>query len=718
MHLKRLELVGFKSFAEKTILEFPAGVTAIVGPNGSGKSNIIDSIRWLLGEREAKNVRGLKAEDLIFAGTNSRPRLSLGQVTLVFNNANQFFPVDYNEVAVRRRVSRDGTSDYFLNEAQVRLKDIIDFFAKARLGTKGFSIINQGDSDVFVRSTPQERRVMLEEMLGLRQYQLKKHDAMNKLKSTRINLDKALALLEEMMPHLRMLRRQTSRWEKQESLEKELRELEDKYFIHKYQAIISEGKDVKPELESINNAISQKTKELKELQERVRGVEKETPAESENFEKAREQRRELDESKSKLQKEFGRLEAQLEFYSEKNESMIDPEKMIDFLDSSRSSIEQLLDEEDMYEIKSFLTEYVQEIDALMNSKGSLEDDEKIEVIEKAKKRIDNEIEALDEKIKQLSESEHKQASHYQSFNKTLRAAFEEFEAKKDEISRLEGQKNKITIEQERMIMHREELEKELRQAGRTLEEFKEKQLSEQTDISSTERVIYKLRSELASIGEVDQAVVQEATETEERFTFMKGQSEDLEKALHDLEELINELDYKIHSEFQRAMKKINDEFESHFKMMFGGGTAKMTVQKSSTKVNVTEDGEIITQSEEGDQKHAYDHGGIEIDIAIPQKRVKGLDMLSGGEKSLVSIAALFALISVSPPPFLVLDEVDAALDEQNTRRFASLVKDYGKKTQFVIVTHNRATMEAAEILYGVTMEEDGVSKVLSMKLDG
>ena len=110
--------------------------------------------------------------------------------------------------------------------------------------------------------------------------------------------------------------------------------------------------------------------------------------------------------------------------------------------------------------------------------------------------------------------------------------------------------------------------------------------------------------------------------------------------------------------------------------------------------------------------------GIELEVSLPRKKIKGLEMLSGGEKSLVSIAALFALISVSPPPFLVLDEVDAALDERNTKRFAELIKNFSRKTQFVLVTHNRATMEAASVLYGVTMEEDGVSKVLSLKLEG
>lgn len=167
MFLKSLELNGFKSFASKAVLEFPRGITAIVGPNGSGKSNIIDAIRWLLGEREAKNLRGDKIENLIFAGTPKKSRAGMAQVSLNFDNNSKLggdefeaCPVgfaladSFGEISIIRRVARDGISQYFLNKSEVRLKDIVDFFAKARLGTKGLTIINQGSSDLFVRVTP------------------------------------------------------------------------------------------------------------------------------------------------------------------------------------------------------------------------------------------------------------------------------------------------------------------------------------------------------------------------------------------------------------------------------------------------------------------------------------------------------------------------------------------------------------------------------------
>src|SRR5581483_4553560 len=242
--LKRLELNGFKSFAGKTVLEFPAGIVAIVGPNGSGKSNVVDSLRWLLGEREAKNLRGGKVEDLIFAGTPKRARVGVATASLHFENKNKFFPVDFEEVVVSREIRRDGASKYFLNRSEILLRDLVDFFAKARLGSRGLIIIGQGDSDLFIRSTPMERREMIEEILGLREYQLKKADAERRLKNSRINLDKTRALIEEIVPHLRSLKRQTNRWERRGALEEELRGLEDQFFGSQLSEIASRQKVV------------------------------------------------------------------------------------------------------------------------------------------------------------------------------------------------------------------------------------------------------------------------------------------------------------------------------------------------------------------------------------------------------------------------------------------------------------------------------------------
>ncbi|MEK7144096.1 MAG: AAA family ATPase, partial [Patescibacteria group bacterium] len=188
------------------------------------------------------------------------------------------------------------------------------------------------------------------------------------------------------------------------------------------------------------------------------------------------------------------------------------------------------------------------------------------------------------------------------------------------------------------------------------------------------------------------------------------------KASVDLKNLIGDLSEKIHIEFDRSLKLINEEFNNYFKLMFGGGQAKLKLKTQNQKIKAEgEENEENFKEENSEEKELKI--GVEIDLGLPKKRVTGLDMLSGGEKTLVSIAALFALISVSPPPFLVLDEIDAALDESNSKRFADLIGEFSKKTQFIIVTHNRSTMEAADVLYGITVAEDGTSKVLSLKFE-
>ena len=216
--LKRLELSGFKSFAQKTVLEFPAGVVAVVGPNGSGKSNVADALRWLLGEREAKQLRGEKIENLIFSGTPKKSAMGLAQAAICFDNKSRWLPVDFEEVVLTRKVDRSGVSEFFLNQELVRLKDVVELLAKSRLGARGLTIVSQGESDIFVRSSPLERRQMIEEIIGLKEFRLKKSQSEHRLENTIINLEKIKAMIEELEPHLKMLRRQTSKWEKRSEL--------------------------------------------------------------------------------------------------------------------------------------------------------------------------------------------------------------------------------------------------------------------------------------------------------------------------------------------------------------------------------------------------------------------------------------------------------------------------------------------------------------------
>ncbi len=724
MFLKRLELNGFKSFAQKTVLEFPTGITAIVGPNGSGKSNLIDAIRWLLGEREAKNLRGAKAEDLIFAGTPKKPRASMAQAGLYFDNNKGFFPVDFSEVSVTRRITRDGNSQYFLNKSNTRLKDIIDFFARSRLGVRGLTIINQGGSDLFVRASPEERRIMIEEILGLREYQIKKSEAERKLKNTDINLDKIKAVINEIVPHLKILRRQTAKWEKRSETEKELKDLENNYFSFKLSGIKKSLIDFDPDLNELEGQIIEKQKELNGLKENIKKLEPKN-CEQDNIRLIKRRQGELLFQRSEIQKEFGRLEVKIELLGDLKNSVksFKIEDTLNLINGIKKSLNIGLSYSDFEKFKKIIEDLIVKIEQFLSQKNDLRSEEirskEIKEFENFKIDLIDKLALIDKDLRLLTKSEQEITDNLESFNKDFQKAFEIKEIKKEEINDLESKKNRIIFEKEKLNLKFSDLKEQIFQIGRSIEEFKTGGTvsSQFQDLENVEQRMFKLRAYLASIGEIDKSLIKEAIETEAHYNFLINQSKDLEKALIDLNNLISELSEKIHFKFNNSLKTVNEEFNKFFRLMFGGGFASLKIKNQKSKIKDIEvkENDILQNNDEDIEREKG--VGIDIDLNLPKKRINNLDSLSGGEKSLVSIAALFALISVSPPPFLVLDEIDAALDEQNSKRFSSLIKEFTHKTQFIIVTHNRATMEVADILYGVTIEENGVSKVLSLKLD-
>lgn len=724
--LKSLELNGFKSFAQKTILEFPSGTTAIVGPNGSGKSNVVDAIRWLLGERDSKNLRGAKSEDLIFAGTPEKPRQSLAQATLNFNNQSNFFPVDASEISITRQINREGQSQYFLNKSEVRLKDLVDFFARARLGTKGMIVVSQGNSDVFIRANPVERREMIEEMLGLREYQIKKNRASNQLKNTQINLEKVRALVEEILPHLRSLRRQTGRWGKRGSLEENLKTLENTLFG-------SELSWISHEIQKIEQEIESHRKELVSLQENKRLAEKKQkdvelsePKEREELKKIKTETSELLEEQIKLEKNLSRLETQLEISKEKSSTPeISLDKAVSLVKKIKARLEEGLNR-DFDFLKNTIQSLIKEIENTLSSASKVGAVSFPEGLKSQFGKINQELGSIKKKIEDLKEKEKHLEKNQGEFYELFKKAVAEVEAAKKRIEERDIKNQKIIFEKERLELRFDEIKRQINQSGRHPNEFKELHASlhlsrglESEELREIEGKIFKIRGDLASIGDVDVAVLKEAEETENRYEFLKRELEDTEKAKEDLKNLINDLSDKIKVEFGNALLEINREFSNFFKLMFDGGHARLIFkkpEKPAKKEKGVEGNE--NQSEENNLiEEEKEEEGIEINLGLPKKRLTSLEVLSGGERSLVGIAALFALISVSPPPFLVLDEIDAALDERNARRFSEMLNSFSKKTQFIIVTHNRASMEVADILYGVTLGQDGTSKIVSLKLE-
>lgn len=727
--LKKLELNGFKSFAQKTTLEFPGGITAIVGPNGSGKSNVVDAIRWLLGEREAKNLRGAKVEDLIFSGTPERPRNSLAEANLFFENHGGYFPVDFSEVSVARQISRDGTSRYFLNKSEVRLKDLVDFFAKARLGTKGLTVISQGNSDMFIKANPVERREMIEETLGLKEYQIKKTRSENQLKNTQINLEKVKALIEEILPHLRSLKRQTNRWEKRGVLEEELKKIEDLLFGSKLAYLQKELSVVKRKIEEHNRHFGKLEAEKKAAEEEEKEIEQSQPKEKEELLKIKKQTSELQEKQIELERDFSRLEVQIEIETRRPDFPTpSTEKLIKLTSSIRSKLKAVIDDEDIASIRTALKGIISEIDSSLKAPGENKEVKPSEALKQKINKVETDLKAIKAEVQSLKAKENLLEKKQGEFYEAFKNAVTKVETVKSRLEEWGSHNQKLIFEKEKLELRIEEVNRQINQVGRTPEEFKHLiqninlgQGLESPVLADLDRRALKIRGDLASIGEVDEAVMKEASETENRYEFLKRELEDAEKAQIELKEIIKDLEAKIKNEFQESLSAINKEFNNFFKLMFDGGHAKLVYKKEEKKEKASLMGEAEEGSSENSETEEKDFSkreeGIEITLSLPRKKISSLEVLSGGERSLVGIAALFSIISVSPPPFLVLDEIDAPLDERNARRFSEMLKSFSKRTQFIIVTHNRASMEVADILYGVTLNSDGTSKVISMKLE-
>ena len=505
----------------------------------------------------------------------------------------------------------------------------------------------------------------------------------------------------------------------------ELKTLENHFFGFQLAEIAHRSKSVVATIASNQSQREVLEKERQAAEIRQAEVESSQPEEKKSLAGIKDEIRALFEKRSGLQKDLGRLEAQIEMAQVARPAAAkggndQAEKLLGLVQKVRAELTRALDEDEL-ELRALIESLVEEIDLTLEEKS-----ERKAVaaavpvgLKEDLKKMTVSLTELEKEISELRGKEQSLEAGQEGFYQTFKSAVAAVQNAKNRLGEWENRNREHQLEKERLELRREELYRQIDQAGRRPEEFegigdRVSGMGTNAELGEIERKLFRLRGDLASIGEVDQALVKEATDIESRYEFLSKESEDLGKAVTDLTNLMRELSDKIKTEFDRSLGDINREFEKFFGLMFGGGTAKLKVKK--IEVNKVIEGESEAGSEE-EAEIVEEDGGVEIDVRLPRKKIASLDALSGGERSLVGIAALFAMVSVSPPPFLMLDEIDAPLDERNARRFSDMLREFSKRTQFIVVTHNRATMEAAEILYGVTLAEDGTSKVVSLKFE-
>lgn len=741
MYLKELTINGFKSFAKKSDLGFSVPITAIVGPNGSGKSNVAESFRFVLGEQSVKSMRGKKGEDLIWGGSEKVARGNRAAVELVFDNSEKKFALDFDEVKIERIVHRDGQNEYKLNGSQVRLKDVHELLAGANIGSTGHHIISQGEADRVLSAGPKERREMIEDALGLKVFQLKKHEADRKLNKTQENILQVESLRREAAPHLKYLKKQVERAERSLEVQEQLKftyaeylRREDTYIARVYDTLTERRRAPHKELETVVEKVKVAREKLSETEEKK--VDSTELHASENV------LRTIASERQAAQNNLSQLEGQITFLerriAESNKPQAKAKKLIPYeqleklVEDISANAEKVLSNEDPKNLSRSLRDFIHQLRSfLKKSQGEVVDTVIIDTSEL--EALQSNITAAKRAVEELRTEEDKAYENVAAIRKSEVSGLEDQREMEKTLYELLQRQREIDstlrqLDSELAVTERdrEDFKRELQEAvsllGRGASEYFSYTVVDSEGNAVTDEMIVneprekqrerrreleklKIRLEELGIGGTDD-LLKEYKEAKERDEFLEKELADLAASVENLHELITELQGKLEEQFTVGVGKITTEFHKFFALMFGGGSASLERVKIKTK-----------QGDEEEEEESEIHEGVDLQVSLPNKRVRGLDMLSGGERALTSIALIFAMSQVNPPPFIILDETDAALDEANSRRYGDMIEALAKKSQLVLITHNRETMSRAGVLYGITMGTDGISKVLSVKFD-
>ena len=745
MHLKSLEVAGFKSFAKKTDLEFSTAITGIVGPNGSGKSNVAEAFRFVLGEQSIKSLRGKRGEDLIFNGSPNQARANRASVKITLDNSAKIFPLDFGEITIERVVNRDGVNEYLINGSRTRLKDVQELLASANIGPTGHHIISQGEADRILSSTPRERREMIEDALGLKVYQYKKAESEKKLEKTVQNIAQVESLRREVAPHLRFLEKQMRKMERALELRTDLTKFYAEYLRR-------EDEYLAFHFDRLTLARRQPIAEHGELESKLARA-KEKMAEGEKDEKrdalvALDGRiRDVRESRQATLREMGKVEGQATYLAR---AIADLERggtdttHISVPLSHVTSLVMTVEEEarraeqetEIEGVRGVVRSMVTSLKSFVSeaSRGKVKDETRIA-------SFTGELETLkaitvthDATLHVIEGKEIALRSEYDTLKKAIETDQSESRGAEREVFEIMGRERELEImiadiDRDLRMLERDrtdftrEIEEAIMLVGRAAADYFTVEVKDEGGTVLTRELIagesrnvqenrrrdlekMKIRlEELGGAGGED--VLKEYNDAKARDEFLAKEIADLEASVIALRSLIADLTRELNVQFVSGIEKISTEFSTFFGMMFNGGTAALLRVEEKKRKGDEEDEERMKEVEEG----------IEIDVKLPHKRIKGLEMLSGGERALTSIALIFAMSQVNPPLFVILDETDAALDEANSKRYGDMIAALSTRSQLILITHNRETMSRAGVLYGVTMGADGVSKLLSVKFD-
>ena len=805
MEFKKLELSGFKSFFDRTNFFIESGLTGIVGPNGCGKSNIVEALRWCMGETSAKSMRGSGMEDVIFSGTSNRPQKNISEVTITIDNSKkqgqgQF--IDLDEIQIKRKIERDKGSKYFINGKEVRAKDAQTFFADLSTGAHSPSMISQGRIGMIVTAKPSERKSVLEEAAGISGIHIRRHEAETRLNAAENNLRRADELKKQQEKQLDNLKKQAEEATKYREFSEKIKSSEAALYYLKIQNIEKEKTQLKDNSSNINTQISslknkidntnslleeenrklqplkdKKIENLSKLQkinleitnlqkeeERIKDLNKKIQNNLRTIDSdlEREKSISLDASlneKRMLEEKNELLKTEKELFDIENKSKLDLDASSGKLQKLQTQLNNLINEIGTYidSDRKLSKEIFEELKQLINKITSSQEEYAIyfgknETIKsdsiKRKERINNIDQEL-ENWKDLKLNSEKMVLELNERRKKLSIELEENQKNPEKIAINKGQ-NLQNLENTKK--QSEELEVEIESAETRFNSINEelKSLQEKFAVLRENKarfeatvegidqrkmdLIYVVKKELKieninnlfsitgftdpeklpsideqevnlselkksrdALGSVNLRADLETEKFKVTIKKMEEDRADLVSAIVKLKSSINELNQKGRERLLDAFSKINKKFNEVYVKLFNGGNAKLELVDSEDPLEA----------------------GLEMLVSPPGKRLQSITLLSGGEQALTALSLVFAIFLTNPSPICVLDEVDAPLDDANVTRFCSLLEELTNitKTKFVIITHHALTMSKMNRLYGVTMPEKGISKLVAVNLE-
>jgi chromosome segregation ATPase len=712
VYLRSVTIRGFKSFPDPVEVRLEPGVAVVVGPNGSGKSNVSDAIVWAAGSLSPKELRAERPEDVLYAGSKQRPAADWCEVALLFDNADGDGPLEFSELSIVRRLHRGGEGEYLVNGARVRRTDVVELLADLGLAGEMHSIIGQGRVEEILVSKPAERRALVEEAAGLGKFKRRRHRAELKLARVGTQVERARDLEDEVRKRLRPLALQASAAERAEKLGVEIDGLEARLAAAELERI--EGR-----LAGVEERLAEATQERRRHDERVEGVLAERRQAEEGLAEAAARHERSTAALYRLRSARERLDLRRERAEETAASLraeadrprlVTPPKPRGYeraLAAAQAWAPRRVElAEALAGLERAHAERRDALAALSGGEAWLAVDAEAAAPAPAPERREDLLRELAGLVDRAGEALASAVESGARFEPPLQARVDAGGSRAgelgEELRRLggwEAELRRAAAEAAERVsaigIERARLEAEREEVLRRLPEDAEAEVLTEAEAHDLRAKLERLERRREALGQVNPLAAEEHAREKARLEELSTQREDLERSLTELEELRDELTQTVEQRFEETLAEVERHFEEVAGALFPGGRGRL--------IRV-----------EPDEEHA--EPGIEIELQPAGKRITRLSLLSGGEKSLGAIAFLFALFLARPCPFYLLDEVEAALDDANIGRFTGLLRRFSERAQFIVVTHQKRTIEAADILYGVTMGADGISQVVSKRL--